>query len=214
MYLNRAGEPIGYPGEVRQVVNDTTKRDWLEQAARLIILSCDGDPDKDEHFKGTPDRFADMFLEDFIPNGTIKEALEQMVVEETYDQMIVVRDIPIRSMCPHHLLPWFGRATIGYIPNGKIIGLSKITRAVEAAARGPQIQEAVTDNITKAMQEVLDPLGTACTIEAVHMCTLMRGVKTEMQRFSTSSTLGVFREKPETRQEFLVLSQGGQSLSW
>ncbi len=211
MYVNPNGEPLG---SLDPRPNENQKRQWLEQAARLIILSCDGDPDKDPHYKDTERRFADMFLEEFIPNGTIKEALEQMVVEETYDEMIVVRDIAIRSFCPHHLLPWFGRATVGYIPDGSTVGLSKITRAIEAVGRGPKLQEAATASIVQAMDEVLKPLGSACTIEAVHMCTLMRGVKTELQKFTTSANSGVFRDKPETRQEFLTLFSRGQSLQW
>lgn len=195
------------------VENNSHSREWLEKAASLIIMAVGGDLNS-EHFKDTPQRFADMFLEEFIPNGTISEALREMVIEESYDEMIVIRDIPIRSMCPHHLLPWFGRATIGYIPDGSIIGLSKVTRAVETAAKGPQIQESVTANIVEAMDEVLKPLGSACIVEAVHMCTLMRGVKTELQKFSTSANSGVFREKPETRQEFLTMFSRSQSLSW
>lgn len=190
---------------------DNVKRK-LAMAAELIIEAVGGDL-TDPHFKDTPRRFVDMFIEEFTPNGTIEEALEQMYVEETYDEMLVVRDIPIRSMCPHHLLPWFGRATVGYIPGERTVGLSKITRAIEAAGRGPRLQEAVTQNITKAIDEVLKPLGSMAVIEAVHMCTLMRGVKTELQRFSTSSCTGAFRDKPEARQEFLNLMRG-QSLQW
>lgn len=184
----------------------------LELAARLIIQAV-GEDLENTHFKDTPERFADMFLEEFIPNGSIEKALEQMYVEETYDEMLIVRSIPIRSMCPHHLLPWFGRATVGYIPGERTVGLSKITRAIEAAGRGPRLQEAVTQAITAAIDEVLKPIGSMAVIEAVHMCTLMRGVKTELQQFSTSSCTGAFRDKPEARQEFLTLLRG-QSLQW
>jgi len=192
---------------------DIKIKEELMEAARIIIRANGGDL-QSTHFVDTPDRFLRMFEDELSPNGTIVEALEGMVVEESYDQMVVVRDIPIRSFCPHHLLPWFGRAAVGYIPQGSMVGLSKITRAVSAAGRGLKIQEQVTDEIVKAMDEVLNPLGSMCVIEATHLCTLMRGVKSEAQKFTTSTNSGVFRDQPETRAEFMMLFNRGQGMSW
>lgn len=176
----------------------------LEEAARLVIQSLGDDPTR-EGLLDTPKRFRDMFVEEFTPNGSAEQALSEMIIEESYDQMVIVRDIPVRSFCEHHILPWWGRAAVGYIPNKKMIGLSKITRMVEAAARGLTLQERVTQTLAEAMNEVLNPVGAMVVIEAIHTCTIMRGVKVEAQTFTTSATKGVFLTNPAARQEFLML---------
>lgn len=187
---------------------EVKSKEMLEEAARLIILALHEDPNR-EGLKDTPRRFRDMFLEDFSKNGTPEQALEEMVINESYDQMVIVRDIFVRSHCEHHVLPWWGRAAVGYIPNKKMIGLSKITRMVEAAARGLTIQERVTQSLADAMNTVLDPIGVMVVIEGVHACTIMRGVKVEAQTFTTSAAKGVFLQKSikgfAARQEFLML---------
>ena len=183
----------------------------LEEAARLIITSLGEDPTA-EGLRDTPRRFREMFMEDFWAATPLDEVLSEMVMEETFDQMVIVKDIPIRSHCEHHILPWFGKVCLGYIPHGKTVGLSKMTRLVDAAGKGLTIQERVTDHIADTMNNVLDPKGVMVVVEATHMCTLMRGVRTEMQKFTTSTAKGVFLTNPASRQEFLTLFSRNASL--
>ena len=183
----------------------------LEEAARLIITSLGEDPTA-EGLRDTPRRFREMFMEDFWTDEPLENNLLEMVMEETFDQMVIVRDIPIRSHCEHHILPWFGKVCLGYIPHGKTVGLSKMTRLVDAAGKGLTIQERVTDQIADTMNNVLDPKGVMVVVEATHMCTLMRGVRTEMQKFTTSTAKGVFLTNPASRQEFLTLFSRNASL--
>jgi GTP cyclohydrolase I len=119
--------------------------------------------------------------------------------------MVVVRDIGFFSLCEHHLLPFFGTAHVGYLPRGRVIGLSKIPRIVEMYARRLQLQERLTQEVAQFLMERLEPRGVACVIEASHMCTMMRGVKKEQARMVTSAMLGRFRMDPKTRTEFLAL---------
>ncbi len=186
----------------------TEQTDKLEQAARLIIEALNEDPTR-EGLEDTPRRFRDAFMEDFMPNGSPEEALAEMTMEETFEQMVMVRNVPIRSLCEHHILPWFGRVAIGYIPQDVTVGLSKITRMVQSVGRGLTIQERCTDRLASAMSSVLRPVGCMVVVEAVHTCTLLRGVRTELQTFTTSATLGVFLTNPAPRQEFLTLLTRG-----
>jgi GTP cyclohydrolase I len=189
----------------RSIASSTrTPKQKLEEAAKLIISALGRDIDE-EGLKGTPDRVARAWMEDFFPGETPKEALSAMTMDESYDQMLIVRGIAIRSHCEHHLLPWFGNVAIGYIPNKKTVGLSKLTRMVMAAQSGISIQERVTDILANTVQEVLEPMGTMVVIQASHSCTFMRGVKSELQNFTTSATRGVFLTNPAPRQEFLTL---------
>ena len=176
----------------------------LKQAAIMIIQALGRDLN-DKRLKDTPDRVARAWLNDFMPGESAKDALGAMVMEESYDQMLIVKGIPIRSHCEHHLLPWYGNVALGYLPNEKTVGLSKLTRMVQAAQRGITTQERVTEELAKAMQDVLKPMGSIVVVEASHSCTLMRGVKSEGQRFTTSATRGVFLTNPAPRQEFLIL---------
>jgi len=184
--------------------NDKERGDDLERAARLIIKAL-GEDITSEGLKETPRRFREMFMEDFWPGEPLDSVLGEMVMEESFDQMVIVKDIPIRSHCEHHILPWWGKVCLGYIPHAKTVGLSKMTRMVDAAGKGLTIQERVTDQIAQSMNRVLDPTGVMVVVEAVHMCTLMRGVRTEMQKFTTSTAKGVFLTNPASRQEFLTL---------
>ena len=127
------------------------------------------------------------------------------IFKETYDEMILVRDIEIYSLCEHHLLPFFGKVHIAYIPNGKIVGLSKLARMAEIFARRLQVQERMTEEIAQTIQKVLKPKGVAVVVEAKHMCMVMRGVQKQNSTMTTSSMLGEFRENPKTREEFLRL---------
>jgi GTP cyclohydrolase I len=139
----------------------------------------------------------------------VSDVVNGAVFEETHESMILVRDIEIYSMCEHHMLPFFGRAHVAYIPNGKIIGLSKVARLVDVFARRLQVQERLTDQIADALMEVLHPLGVGVVIEAWHLCMMMRGVEKQNSKTVTSSVLGTFRSDSKTRQEFLLLVHGG-----
>ncbi len=176
----------------------------IEQACRMLIEGIGQDPDT-EGFRDTPRRFREMFENDFAPNGDPKEVLGRMVMKEHYDQMIVVSDIMVRSFCEHHMLPWWGRAWVGYVPHEKAVGLSKITRMVDSVCRGFTIQERVTDTIVDTMQEVLAPKGSMAILKCVHACVIMRGVRAESQEFKTSATRGIFLTNPAARQEFQSL---------
>ncbi len=141
---------------------------------------------------------------------SIAEEVGAAVFEEDHEDMIVVRDIELYSMCEHHLLPFFGRAHVAYIPKGRIIGLSKLPRLVEVYARRLQVQERLTDQVADAVMSVLHPQGVGVVIEAVHLCMMMRGVEKQNSRTVTSALRGVFRDDPKTRQEFLGLVHGGR----
>ena len=132
------------------------------------------------------------------------EILRSAMFKEDYSQMVIVKDIEVYSLCEHHLLPFFGRAHIAYIPNGQIVGLSKIPRVVDAFARRMQVQERLTDQIKNCIQEALNPLGVAVVIEAQHMCMQMRGIQKQNSVTTTSSFTGAF-EKDKTRKEFISL---------
>jgi GTP cyclohydrolase I len=132
------------------------------------------------------------------------EILKSALFTEDHQQMIVVKDIEVYSMCEHHMLPFFGKAHVAYIPNGKIVGLSKIPRIVDAFARRMQVQERLTDQIKNCIQEALEPLGVAVVIEAQHMCMQMRGIQKQNSVTTTSSFTGAF-EKDKTRKEFISL---------
>jgi GTP cyclohydrolase I len=131
------------------------------------------------------------------------------VFEEAHESMVMVRDIELYSLCEHHLLPFFGRAHVAYIPDGKIVGLSKLPRLVDVFARRLQVQERLTEQIADAIEEVLAPRGVGVVVEAVHLCMMMRGVEKQNSKTITSAMRGVFREDGKTRDEFLRLAHGG-----
>ena len=142
---------------------------------------------------------------------TVEDAVGDAVFEETHQSMIMVRDIELYSLCEHHLLPFFGRAHVAYIPNGKILGLSKVARIVDVFARRLQVQERLTDQIADAIMEVLQPTGVGVVIEAAHFCMMMRGVEKQNSRTVTSALRGIFRDDSKTRDEFLRLAHGGRA---
>ena len=142
----------------------------------------------------------------------VEEVVGDAVFQETHESMICVRDIEIYSMCEHHMLPFFGRAHVAYLPSGKIVGLSKIPRVVEVFARRLQVQERLTDQVAEALCRVLDPLGVGVVIEAYHLCMMMRGVEKQNSRTVTSALRGAFRDDAKTRDEFLRLVHGGAGL--
>ncbi|MFA7249607.1 MAG: GTP cyclohydrolase I FolE [Dehalococcoidia bacterium] len=153
----------------------------------------------------TPRRIADMYLELF--EGLRQDPADQLRVqfEEGHDEMVILRDIPFYSMCEHHFLPFHGTAHVGYLPNGRIVGLSKIARAVEIFARRPQVQERLTSQIADAIETVLGAKGVGVVIEAEHLCMTARGVRKPGSMMVTSAMRGRFRNAENTRQEFLRL---------
>ncbi|HZE09743.1 MAG TPA: GTP cyclohydrolase I FolE [Gemmatimonadaceae bacterium] len=141
--------------------------------------------------------------------SSAEEVVGKGIFKEDHDNMIMVRDIELYSMCEHHMLPFFGKAHIAYIPNGKIVGLSKIPRIVDVYARRLQVQERLTEQIAEGICRVLKPVGVGVVIEAYHLCMMMRGVQKQNSKTITSSLRGAFREDPKTRDEFLRLAHNG-----
>jgi GTP cyclohydrolase I len=139
----------------------------------------------------------------------VAEVVGGALFEEAHESMVLVRDIELYSLCEHHLLPFFGKAHIAYVPDGRIVGLSKLPRIVDVFARRLQVQERLTDQIADAIEEVLRPRGVGVVIEASHLCMMMRGVEKQNSRTVTSAMRGVFRDCPMTRDEFLRLVHGG-----
>ncbi len=154
----------------------------------------------------TPERYAKAM--EFLTSGytaDINRLVGKALFTEDSNEIVIVRDIELFSLCEHHLLPFLGRAHVAYIPNGKIIGLSKIPRIVDAFSRRLQVQERLTSQISQSLQDVLKPLGVAVIIEATHLCMMMRGVEKQNSYTITSSMLGAFRDDPTTRKELLSL---------
>jgi GTP cyclohydrolase IA len=142
----------------------------------------------------------------------VKEVLNGAMFVEEYDEMVIVKDIDFSSMCEHHLLPFVGKCHVAYLPDRKIVGLSKIPRLVEMFSRRLQVQERLTTQIASTLNEVLQPRGVAVVMEAIHLCMLMRGVEKQNSKAITSAMLGTFRERPETRAEFMELIKSGRGL--
>jgi len=142
----------------------------------------------------------------------VKEVLNGAMFVEEYDEMVIVKDIDFASLCEHHLLPFVGRCHVAYMPNRKIIGLSKIPRLVEMFSRRLQVQERLTTQIANTLNEALQPRGVAVVVEAIHLCMLMRGVEKQNSKAITSAMLGAFRDRPETRAEFMELIKSNRGL--
>ena len=177
----------------------------LSLAISNILVQLGEDKDR-EGLKKTPSRYAKAL--EFLTSGydiCPKSVLNGAIFEEQYDEMVVVREIELYSLCEHHLLPFFGKAHIAYIPNGKIVGLSKVARMVEVFARRLQVQERLTTQIAETINELLQPKGVGVVIEARHLCMMMRGVEKQNSSMITSSMLGDFRTNDSTRKEFLSL---------
>lgn len=186
-------------------INGNIDQTRIEQAALEIIRALGEDPDR-EGLCDTPGRIARMYSEVFA--GLYLDPLEVLRTgfEEGHNELVVARDIPFYSMCEHHFLPFFGVAHIGYIPRGRIVGISKLARVTDILARRPQVQERLTSQIVEAVVEALQPLGAGVVIEAEHLCMMMRGVKKPGSQIVTSATRGCFRTDAKTRGEFLDLA--------
>lgn len=181
-------------------------RERIQKAVREILIAIGEDPDR-EGLVDTPKRIAKMYEEIF---GGIKEDpkehLQVFFQEENHEELVLVKDIPFYSTCEHHLVPFFGKAHVGYIPkNGKLTGLSKLARVVDTVAKRPQLQERITSSIADALDEVLDPYGVIVVVEAEHMCMTMRGIKKPGSKTVTSAVRGVFGKDAKARSEAMSL---------
>ncbi len=185
--------------------NDRATCTYLAEHVRQILDLLGEDPSR-EGLQKTPERVARAWQ--FLTQGyqqNHREVLASALFEEAYSEMILVRDIEVYSLCEHHMLPFFGKAHVAYIPNGRIVGLSKIPRVVDIFARRLQVQERLTVQIRDAIEEVLHPLGVAVVIEAQHLCMIMRGVQKQHSITTTSAMSGEFLSNQATREEFMRL---------
>ncbi len=184
-------------------------KDRIEKAAFSILKAIGEDPQR-ESLRDTPKRIAEMYAKLFA--GMYMDAKTELAVgfEEGHREMVILKDIPFYSMCEHHLLPFYGVAHVGYIPNdeGRVVGISKLARVVDVFARRLQIQERMTTQIADAILEALQPDGVAVVIQAVHLCMTMRGIEKPGSTVVTSATRGLFRSRAATRAEFLSLVHG------
>ena len=177
----------------------------MEELIREFIKAIGEDPDR-EGLQKTPARVAEAYR--FLTQGyeqRVEEVINEAVFEEDSNHMIIVRDIEIYSLCEHHMLPFFGRCHIGYIPNGKVIGVSKLARIADIFARRMQLQERLTNQVATTLMDALLPEGVGVVVEARHLCMMMRGVGKQNSRMVTSAMLGSFRDCSATRTEFLQL---------
>jgi GTP cyclohydrolase I len=178
-------------------------QDTIKSAIAQILKAIGEDPER-EGLRRTPERISRMYAE--LLDGYRMDPLAMVngaLFDVTYDEMVLVRDIEFYSLCEHHMLPFFGRAHVAYLPKGRVLGLSKIPRLVDLFAHRLQVQERMTRQIAEFLEELLHPAGVAVVVEGLHLCTAMRGVKKQDARMTTSSMFGYFRKNIATRQEFL-----------
>ncbi len=176
-----------------------------EELVREMLVRLGEDPDR-EGLTRTPERVKKAY--EFLTRGYKEDPealLRKALFTVTYDEMVIVKDVEMFSLCEHHMLPFFGKVHVAYIPNGKVIGLSKIPRLIEIFSRRLQIQERLTTQIAETIQKTIEPQGVGVVIEARHLCMMMRGVEKQHSAAVTSSMLGCFRKEQETRTEFLSL---------
>ena len=188
------------------------KQATYEDLVREMLVRLGEDPQR-EGLRKTPERVARSMT--WMTRGyqlDPMELLRKATFVEKHESMVLVRDIDLYSMCEHHMLPFFGKAHVAYIPNGRIVGLSKLARLVEIYARRLQVQERLTDQVADAMQCILEPMGVGVVVEAYHLCMMMRGVEKQHSRTVTSAVRGVFRDDHRTRDEFLRLVVGGSAI--
>lgn len=198
-----------------ELLSSEIDHEAIEDAVRQILHAVGEDPDR-EGLRGTPNRIARAY--DELLAGYRMDPVDLIhgaLFDVDYDDMILVRDIEFFSLCEHHMLPFMGRAHIAYIPKGKVIGLSKLPRIVDMFSRRLQVQERMTHQMADFLCSTLEPLGAGVVVEALHLCSMMRGVKKHDARMTTSTMVGSFRTNPATRQEFLdSISRGAQPLNF
>jgi GTP cyclohydrolase IA len=188
-------------------MSDAIDLDRIRRAVREILLAAGEDPDR-EGLLETPRRVAEAYAELLAGLHDDPRRHLRVTFDERHTEMVVLRDIPFASVCEHHLMPFTGRAHIGYIPHGRVVGLSKLARLVEGYAHRPQVQERLTSEIADAIMEELLPDGCGVVIEAVHTCMTIRGVRKPGAEMVTSAMRGGFRRRPETRAEFMAFIRG------
>ncbi len=189
----------------QSVESSTLTSASFEELARELLVRLGEDPER-EGLVRTPNRMRRTY--EFLTKGYKEDPealLKKALFTVTYDEMVIVKDIEMFSLCEHHMLPFFGKVHVAYIPNGKVIGLSKIPRLIEMFSRRLQIQERLTTQIAETIQSAIQPQGVGVVIEARHLCMMMRGVEKQHSAAVTSSMLGSFRDEQETRTEFLSL---------
>jgi GTP cyclohydrolase I len=192
-------------------MSNTPENKDFEELVRRELELLGEDPSR-EGLVRTPSRVAKSLK--WMTQGyasSAEEVVGEGIFKEAHDNMIMVRDIELYSMCEHHMLPFFGKAHVAYIPNGKIVGLSKIPRIVDVYAQRLQVQERLTEQIAEGLCRVLNPAGVGVVIEAYHLCMMMRGVQKQNSKTITSALRGAFREDPKTRDEFLRLAHNGSN---
>lgn len=194
MHADSSHGPAAHPVHVAEI----------EDAFRSVLTAIGDDPGR-EGLTATPGRIAELYAELF--SGLSEDPLAELEAgfEEGHQEMVVLRDISFYSMCEHHFLPFFGVAHVGYIPRGRVVGVSKLARVVEILSKRPQIQERLTTQIADSIKTGLDPAGVAVIMKAEHLCMTMRGIKKPGSKVVTSATRGLFRKDPRTRGEFLAL---------
>jgi GTP cyclohydrolase IA len=193
------------------IIPDARGEETIADLVRKMLALIGEDPNR-EGLRRTPERFEKAFR--YLTSGYRQDPeklLNGAMFSVRYDNMVVVKDIELYSLCEHHLLPFFGKCHVAYIPNKKVVGLSKIARLVNMYARRLQIQERLTSQIAKAIQENLSPEGVGVVVEARHLCMVMRGVEKQHSAAMTSAMLGAFRENKQTRDEFLSLINHGKT---
>jgi GTP cyclohydrolase IA len=200
--------------KIAQMITENGIEEDVIQEATTKILEAVGENPQRKGLIRTPERVANAYTE-LLAGYRIDpiELLNDALFDVTYDEMVIVRDIEFYSLCEHHMIPFLGRAHVAYLPNGKVIGLSKIPRLVDMFARRLQVQERMTRQIADLLNELLHPRGVAVVLEGLHLCSMMRGVKKHNARMTTSAMLGHFRRNMATRQEFLDnISRGSSPL--
>jgi len=189
-------------------------KEKIKKAVRMILEEIDPDPSRPD-IQRTPERVANMFEEIFAGTFMNPEDELKVIFTEHHDEIVLVKDIPIYSMCEHHLLPFFGKAHVGYIPkDNRITGLSKLARVVDAYAKRPQLQERLTTSIADLLMKKLKPYGVIVVVEAEHLCMVMRGVKKPGSYTVTSAVRGIFKENEKTRAEALSLIMAGKTFKY
>ena len=194
-------------------MNLQTEEIQMQALVEQILIAVGEDPKRDGLIK-TPERVEKSMK--FLTSGyqvNIEELINGALYEESYNEMVIVKDIDVYSLCEHHLLPFFGKCHVAYLPSGKIIGLSKVPRLVDAFSRRLQVQERLTTQIAQCIDEALKPTGVAVVIEALHLCMSMRGVEKQNSFTTTSSMVGSFKDDARTRSEFLSLLNPAKSLT-